>query len=246
MASVASPLVALMLAMASAPLDAAGVLLASPIGAGADPAAPWRWVGLPGQRKPHTQFSVAEIDGQRALRVEAVESYGNLVHAFETEHSGRILSWQWRVDLAPEQADLRRKDSDDVPIKVCALFDHPASAVPFAERQLLRLARLRSGEPLPAASVCYVWDRHLAPGTVLDNAFTRRVRQIVLRGPEAPLRSWQSERRDVVADFLRLYADEADTVEPLAAVSVGADTDNTHTHSLAYVRALSLEPAPAR
>ena len=94
---------------------------------------------------------------------------------------------------------------------------------------------------LPAASVCYVWDARLGPGTVLDNAFTRRVRMIVLRGPEAPLHTWQEERRDVWADFLRLFGDEAQLVPPLVGIAIAGDADNTQAHSLGHVGSIALE-----
>jgi hypothetical protein len=217
-------------------------LLTPPAGASDVPAPPWLVIGLPKQSKPFTRFSIVTLDGQRVLRVEAVASYGNLDHPLvEVPEGTRRLSWRWRVDALVADADLRRKDGDDSPIKVCALFDLPMSALPFVDRQLLRMARVSAGEILPAASVCYVWDNLLAPGTVLDNAFTRRVRTIVLRGPETPLRGWVSEQRDVVADFLRLFGDEAKTVPPLMGVAVGADADNTGGRSLAFVGAIKLD-----
>ena len=217
-------------------------LLTPPAGASDEPASPWRVIGLPKQSKPFTRFSIVSLDGQRVLRVEAVASYGNLDHPLvDVPEGARRLSWRWRVDELVAGADLRRKDGDDSPIKVCALFDLPMSALPFVDRQLLRLARVSAGENLPSASVCYVWDNQLAPGTVLDNAFTRRIRTIVLRGPETPLRGWVSEQRDVAADFLRLFGDEAGTVPPLMGVAVGADADNTRGRSLAFVGAIKLE-----
>jgi hypothetical protein len=217
-------------------------LLTPPAGAADVPAAPWRVIGLPEQSKPFTRFSIVTQDGQRVLRVEAVASYGNLVHPLGDSAAGaRQLSWRWRVDELVAGADLRRKEADDSPIKVCALFDLPMAALPFADRQLLRVARIGAGEILPSASVCYVWDNQLAPGTVLDNAFTRRVRTLVLRGPETPLRGWVSEQRDVAADFLRLFGDEAKTVPPLMGVAVGADADNTKGHSLAFVGPIMLD-----
>lgn len=217
--------------------------LLTPLAGASDvPEAPWHVIGLPNQSKPFTRFSVVTQDGQRVLRVEAVASYGNLVYPLQDLPAAtRQLSWRWRVDELVAGADLRRKDGDDSPIKVCALFDLPMSALPFVDRQLLRVARVNAGESLPSASVCYVWDNQLAAGTVLDNAFTRRVRTIVLRGPETPLRGWVSEQRDVAADFLRLFGDEAKTVPPLVGVAVGADADNTQSRSLAFVGSLTLE-----
>jgi len=231
---------AAMLLLAHAP-QARTPLLVSPVGMADKPAMPWHVVGLPQQRKPFTQFSVVALDGQRVLRIEASSSYGNLVHALNEDMGHHQLAWRWRLDDGIAEADLRRKDGDDSPLKVCALFDLATSAVPFVERQVLRIARLRSGETLPSASICYVWDAHLAPGTVLDNAFTRRIRFIVLRGPETPLKTWVNERRDVWADFKRLYGDEAEAVPPLVGVAIGADADNTLSHSLGYLAAITLE-----
>ena len=217
-------------------------LLTPPAGASDTPAAPWRVIGLPEQSKPFTRFSVVLQGGQRVLRVDAQASYGNLVHALaELPESTRRLSWRWRLDETSPGTDLRRKEGDDSPLKVCALFDLPMSALPFGERQLLRLARLSAGETLPSASVCYVWDSQLPVGTVLDNAFTRRVRMIVLRGPEAALGGWVSERRDVAADFLRLFGDESKVVPPLVGVAIGADADNTLGRSLGFVTGITLD-----
>lgn len=220
---------------------AGGPLLVQPAGPGAAPPAPWHVVGLPGQSKPYTRYSVVTLEGQRALRVETAASYGNLVHAVLEPQGSHRLSWRWRVDEPMPQADLRRKDADDNPIKVCALFDLPMSAVPFIERQVLRIARLRTNEELPAASVCYVWDQRLPPGTVLDNAFTRRIRTIVLRSGDAPLHTWVSEQRDVWADFLKLYGDEAQSVPPLVGVVIAADSDNTGGRSVAHLSSITLD-----
>ncbi|MBK8864674.1 MAG: DUF3047 domain-containing protein [Betaproteobacteria bacterium] len=139
-------------------------------------------------------------------------------------------------------ADLRSKSGDDTAVKVCLSFDLPMSAVPFVERQLLRLARSRTGENLPAATLCWVWAGTEAHGARLDNAYSRRVRTIVLRnGSDAPGR-WHSESRDVAADFLRAFGDESATVPPLTAVIVAGDADNTGARSVAHVADLAFAP----
>ncbi|NUZ07237.1 DUF3047 domain-containing protein [Piscinibacter koreensis] len=203
---------------------------------------PWHVAGLPNQTKPFTRFALAELDGRRALRVEAVRSFGNLVHPLAAEVTHAHLSWQWRVDQLVDGADLRTRAGDDASLKVCVSFDLALERVPFIERQLLRYARARSREPIPAATICYVWDTGLAPGTQLDNAYTRRIRTVVLESGDAHRREWLSERRDIVADFIRLFGDESREVPPLFGVAVGADADNTQSRSLGYVDALKLEP----
>lgn len=216
--------------------------LASLSGPGSAPAAPWRFIGLPGLKKPATRFEVVTLDGQRVLRIDSERSYGNLVHAVAPEDdAARQLSWRWRIEQRPAQADLRERQTEDMPVRVCASFDEPLSAVPFVERQVLRALRARSGDMVPAAAVCYVWDHQLAAGTQLHSPFTHRIRYLVLRGPESPLQAWRSERRDLHADFLALFGDEVKTVPPLLSISVGADADNTQDRGIAHLADLQLE-----
>lgn len=215
--------------------------LAPLVGPGDQAPAPWHVAGLPQQTKPFSRFSVVGLDGERVLRVEADNSYGVLVHPLPGGSAAHVLHWRWRIDEPNAAIDLRRKEGDDSMVKVCAFFDEPLTAVPFVERQLLRLARGVSAEPLPAATVCYLWDNRLPPGTQLHNAFTHRVRFVVLRGPESGLHRWQAEQRDIVADYMRLFGDETDTVPALVGIGVGADADNTHGHSVSHVADLVLE-----
>ena len=204
-------------------------------------APPWRLVGLAHQSKPFTQFSMVEHDGRHALRIEADRSYGNLVHTLGPTQAWHHLAWHWQVEQPNPAADLHQRSSEDTAVRVCTMFDLPLDRVPLLERGWLHMARLASGEPVPAAMLCYVWDAHLEPGTLLASPFTRRVRFIVLRGPESPLRHWAEERRDIAADFLRAFGDDSQEVPPLVGVAVGADADNTGLHTLAYVSDLMLD-----
>ena len=117
----------------------------------------WRVVTLPAQKSPITRYTAERVDGRDALRVEAAASYGNLVYVLPGVPAPRTLRWAWRMQQPNAAADLRVKTGDDVAVKVCLSFDLPLSAVPFVERQLLRLARSHSGEELPAATLCWVW-----------------------------------------------------------------------------------------
>lgn len=206
------------------------------------PQAPWVFVGLPGQTLPVTRFVLERQDVGTVLRVQTAASYGNLVHALKSVPAG-WLSWRWRVDQALASPDLRSREGDDVALKVCALFDMPRSAVPFVERQLLRLAESRSGESLPTATVCYAWDPSWPEGTVVPNAYSRRVRYITLGTTD---RSWQAVRRDLAADFVRAFGHETTTVPRLLAIALGADADNTRGESLGFIADLEFTPGPER
>jgi hypothetical protein len=214
----------------------------APFGPAASAAqAPWHIVGLPQQTKPFTRFSGVDIDGKRAVKIEADESYGNLVHPVKMNAPAH-LAWQWRVEKAIDAADLRQRGGDDNAVKVCVFFDLPIDNISFADRQLLRMARGKTTELVPAATVCYVWDPHLAVGTTLDNAFTRRVRYMVLESGSDKLGKWVGEKRDLGADFTKLFGDESPTVPAILGIAVGADADNTKSHSVSYVSGVTLEP----
>lgn len=207
----------------------------------------WRFVGLP--NKPEigaTRFELGQVDGVAGVQMRTDKSYGTWVH--DWRGTARTLQWRWRLDqtlsggLRP--ADLKRKDGDDVALKVCVMFDHALDRVPFGERTLLRLARSVTGENLPAATVCYLWDPLQADGTAAANPYSRRVRYVVVQGTGAPLQQWLSESRDVAQDFLTLFGDElpagsAKTAVPsVSAVVIGADSDNTQARSSGWVAQL--------
>lgn len=228
---------------ALAPCMAAAAIVAPFAGSpGALPQAPWVSAGLPGQTLPVTRFVLERQDVGIVLRVQTAASYGNLVHALKDVPAG-WLSWRWRVDKALAKPDLRSREGDDVALKVCALFDMPRSAVPFVERQLFRLAESRSGERLPTATLCYVWDPSWPEDTVVPNAYSRRVRYITLG---TTVRSWQAVQRDLAADFVRAFGDETTSVPKLLAIALGADADNTRGESLGFIADLEFTPGPER
>ncbi len=226
---------------AAVSLVLAGALLA-PMVDGAGLGAGWRVATLPQQKPPVTRFTPERVQGRVALRVEADGSYGNLVHGFVQPPVPATLAWSWRVQAPAPVSDLRSRAGDDAALKVCLSFDLPLAQVPFWERQALRMARARTGEALPGATLCWVWGGSDPRGTAHDNAYTRRVRYIVLRSAADATDTWVEERRDVAADFQLAFGDEAKQMPPLTAVIVSGDADNSGGRSVAFVADLRLEP----
>jgi hypothetical protein len=238
-------LLALGMACANAPAFAQS--LSSLVPADGAAASAWRFVGFPKSKAdiPATRFELASVQGERALKVSTRASYGTWVHDLPKVEPGR-LQWRWRLDQpltgGKGVADILTKAGDDAALKVCVMFDHPLDRVPFVERTLLRIARSLSGEDLPAATLCYVWDSVRPAGLQGPNPYTPRVRFITLQGQGAQLAQWQTETRDVAADFAKLFADEwpaGAAVPKVRAVLVGADSDNTGADSVGWVKALT-------
>lgn len=208
------------------------------------PVTPWRIAGLPRQTLPMTRFDIASSPGGNALRVSADASYGNLVLDAPRGAAAQtlMLRWSWSLERGLAASDLSRKDGDDVPLKVCALFDMPLDGLPLAERLRVRAARALSGEHLPAATLCYVWDRLLPVGARVPNAVSARVQYLVVsRGPARP-GQWLRLERSLADDFRQSFGHEVQGVPPLLAIAVGADADNTRGNSQGWVGDITLTP----
>ncbi len=234
-----------LLLIASAFLSHANdAILVSPVGQASQPPPPWRVVALPKQKPPLTQFDNIVIDGQSVLRVVSNQSYGNLIHPVAArDAAAHRLSWEWRVDKAPA-GNLKQRDGDDVALKVCVLFDWPLARLSTFDRFKLEAAQVLVGEALPTATLCYVWDAQLPAGTVLPNAYTRRLQMVALEGEGARLTHWTRHQRDLAVDFRKAFAKEwrdGDITPPVRAVLVGGDADNTGGEGLGYLRAIALE-----
>lgn len=217
-----------------------------PLVAGTALGAGWQVANLPEQKPPATRYSAQRVGERAALRLDAAASYGNLLHVLPGVVAPARLQWAWRVELPNPGTDLRSKPGDDVAAKVCLSFDLPLAQVPFGERTLLRLARSRTGQNLPAATLCWVWGGPEPAGSFIDNAFSRRVRYVVLRTAADAGATWVEESRDIAADFRRAFGDEwpasSPALPPLTAVLVGADADNTGGKSLAHLADLRFQP----
>ena len=233
---------ALALPLAAEQAQRAPPAFSSMVGSG--PITGWRSAGLPAQEIPATRFELVALEGRHVLRVTADASYGTLVFDSPARRLavGERLRWSWRLDQGLTRSDLRTRSGDDSPIKVCALFDMPLDAMSFAERSKLRLARALSGQALPSATLCYVWDRTLPVGTAIVNAHSARVRFIVASSGSAQPGQWMVQSHDLGADFMRSFGHEATTLPPLIALLIGADSDNTRERSLAYMGDLTLGP----
>lgn len=216
-------------------------------GDSASPPAPWRVVPFPGGGKAVTRFEMQANGASRVLKISADNSYGSLLHEVSPVvlALGSKIRWRWKLEKPLLLADLRKREGDDAAIKICALFDMSTAKLGLADRMLLSAARGRTTDPIPAATLCYVWDHLLPEGTELPNVFSGRVRFVVMDTGEGRLGQWVTHERDLAADFLRAFGKETDEMPPLIGIAVLADADNTHTSSVAYLAEVQLNAVAA-
>jgi Protein of unknown function (DUF3047) len=200
----------------------------------------WRLSGLPGkQAAPLSRFEINHQAGELALQLSTDKSYGVLAHPWSGP-TPLALSWRWRVDQALPLADIATKAGDDAALKVCVMFDQPASDIPLLQRAALALARQATGQALPSATLCYLWDSLYPVGTTGANPYSARVRYIVVDGPLPG--QWRTQRHRVAEDFQRLFGQESPVTPPVISVAVGADSDNTQGQSRAFISDLRWLP----
>jgi hypothetical protein len=214
---------------------------------GKEPPKPWQVVGLPEQyNKPITQFELADVEGQHVLQIKADKSWGSLaLPSSESIKPGTMLRWRWRLEQPLPQSDIHTKSTEDSALKVCVSFAMPVDNVPSGERLLFKLAQTFSRDKIPTATICYVWGGKEAVGYEQRSLYTKRVQFVIMANEATPLKTWHNKERNLYADFMKLFGQEAGTVPALSAILLGADADNTQGSSMGYVGDIQLiQPVP--
>ena len=184
----------------------------------------WTHQTLPSVERAN-RFDLLADEGGTVLRVISNRSASTLAVALRVNPVATpMLRWRWRVSHAVGASDLRHKAGDDYAARVYVLFDLPPERLGIGDRMKISAARLLHGAELPAAALCYVWGTAQAVGESGWNAYTDRLRMIVVDSGNAHAGQWREVVRDVAADFRAAFGDPVPTI---SGVAVGADTDNS-------------------
>lgn len=193
---------------------------------------PARWMHqtFPGKRP--TLYQYQHKDGRDALMVRAQSSVSMLRKTVrvEPDQLGR-LRFSWMVPDLIAAADVGTRDADDSPVRVVLAFDGDRKRFSMADTALSELSEMLTGEPLPYATLMYVWGNRRPPGSVVTSARTSRIRKIVMESGPGRLHTWLDYERDVRADFVRAFGEAPGA---LLAIGIMTDSDNTRTEARAW------------
>ena len=196
----------------------------SALRSGAALPAGFRHFAFSGQTRT-TEYTLVEDTSRTVLRARADASTSGIIREVQVDpHRHPLLAWQWKVMRVLEKSDLATRAGDDFPARLYVTFDVPAESLSTSERLQLRLARMLYGPDVPVAALCYVWDTKAPAGTIAPNAYTDRVRMIVVDSGRENAGRWRVHERNVPADFRSAFGGDAPMVN---AVIVSTDTDNT-------------------
>ena len=225
--------------------EAQQVLASSPwalASSAADNPLPWLHQEFPGKRA--TLYRYARTDGRDAVMVQAHSSASMLRQSVRVEPAQlNHLRFSWKVPALIESADLSVRERADSPVRVVLAFEGDRSKFSAKDAMLSELAQLVTGEPLPYATLMYVWCNNDRPGSVLVNPRTDRIRKLVMESGPGKLSQWLDYDRDIRADFIKAFGEP-----PGALVTIGimTDTDNTRSNAQAWYGPVQLVPATAK
>jgi hypothetical protein len=198
----------------------------------------WREQGMPLHKAP--QISLVADEGVTVLRVHAVDAAGAALHPVGADpNAGPRLSWRWKIDHVVEKANLEERSGDDFAARVYVFFDVPIAELTLPQRLKLRLARAVSGDDVPSAGICYVWDNRHPVGTVSGNPYGARIHTFVLESGNGFAGLWRNETRDLAADFRTAFGAKA--VPRVTGIAVGNDSDQTGDTVTAWFGDVKLE-----
>ena len=140
------------------------------------------------------------------------------------------LQWEWKAVGSLAQADNADKQHDDAPLRILVAFDGNKSTLSLKEKLNFEMANLISGQEMPYATVMYIWSGKTPVNTVLDNAYTSRLKIIVVDSGWERVGEWRKHERDLAADYKLAYGENPGNVIGIALLT---DTDNTKSETRA-------------
>jgi len=197
----------------------------------------WDQVKLPGKRE--TQYSLVKLNGQNALNANAQSSASMLRKNIRIEpQSLDRLSFSWQVSELITAADMAKRDQDDSPVRLILAFDGDRKQFSMKNAMLSELSHVITGEPMPYATLMYVWCNQRAVNSVIENPRTDRIRKIVVESGSDRLNQWLMYERNIKLDFENAFGE---TPGPLVGIGLMTDSDNTQSHVQAWYGTIQLK-----
>ena len=157
--------------------------------------------------KGETQYRLQAIDGVTVLTADSHAAGSGLFKEQRIDlQQTPFLNWSWRIDNRLTGLNEQSKLGDDYAARVYVVVK---GGLAFWQTKAIN----------------YVWAGNTQKDSVWPNAFAGdHAMMMALRGPETPLNVWQAEKRNVRADFKKLFGEDITVID---AVAIMTDTDNS-------------------
>lgn len=161
----------------------------------------------------HTDYRLVSTDGRQALRAISQSAASGLDRKVRIDLDRTpYLHWSWKVDNTLGNVDETTRQGDDYPARIYVVS---SGGLFFWNTR----------------AISYVWASRLPRGKDWPNAYTDHAHMLAVQSGEERLEQWIEERRDVRADFSRMFGRDVDHID---AIAVMTDTDNAGGRATAY------------
>jgi hypothetical protein len=179
----------------------------------------WKPYETPGGH-PRYDFTIVDDGAHRALRMRSDNEHSTIAHELTVDlASTPVLTWWWKIVSFPAGADLRERVTSDATGHLCVIWP-------------------RFPEMLRSRLIGYVWEPRAPADAIFTSKKTGTVTYIVLRSGREGVGAWVEERRDVAADYRRIYGG-APPNPPALALSI--DTNDTRATAESLFGAIAFQ-----
>ncbi len=164
--------------------------------------------------KGETRYRLQTVDGVMVLKADSQASGSGLFKEQRIDlEQTPYLNWSWRIANRLEGLNEQSKAGDDYAARIYVVIK---GGLAFWQTKAIN----------------YVWASNSSKDSVWPNAFAgEHAMMLAVRGPEAPLNTWQNEKRNVRADLKTLFGEDLRYID---AVALMTDTDNSNKQVTAF------------
>ncbi len=180
----------------------------------------------------HTDYRLVDKNGVTVMKAESDASASGLIRKMRIDpHKYPIIQWRWHATGVYEKGDVARKSGDDYPARIYIAFEYDPDKVGFFERAKFNMIKMIHGEYPPTGAINYIWASSAPKGRVVPNAFTDRVKMIVVESGRERTNTWVSESRNILEDYKAAFGEEPPMIRGIAIMT---DSDNTGESAVTY------------
>jgi hypothetical protein len=187
-----------------------------------------------------TAYNLATVDSTVVVRAQSDGGASGLVRRTRIDPAEHpILTWRWRIEDTVPGGNAFTKDGDDFAARVYVTFDYDLGLGGRMKRAALQALGY---DDIPARALNYVWANRAPTDTVFANAYTDWVMMMPVQTGSARTGTWQTERRNVAADYRAAFGEAPPAI---TGVAIMTDTDNTGATATAYYGDITFRAAPS-
>ena len=190
----------------------------------------WQHFSFPS--KTPTTYRYTFEDGRDAVHAHSLSSSSMLRRdlSISAQKLGTV-QFSWKVPELLKNCDVGIPEVDDSPARILLTFEGDRAKFSAKNALVSELAQLLLGEPLPYATLVYVWSNHHPLERVILSPRTDRVRSIVVESGDQHLNKWQDYERNIRVDFEKAFGEAPGA---LLRIAIMTDSDNTQSKTAAW------------